>query len=217
MSDRSSSARLFVAVDPPVEVRGALAAWARTAARRARSGSRAGHTGAGALRLLDAELLHVTVCFLGERSLQEVDAIAAELEACERPAVELSLGAPLWLPPRRPRALAVELHDERGTLAAIHAQVHGRLATDPPERTAGGEVVRSARAAGSTRRPGRRPHRFRPHVTVARMRPDNAPHKRALPPTPARAFAPPELILYRSWLSPEGASYERLSAFPLED
>ncbi len=197
MSARPASARLFVAVDPPAEARFALASWARTAAR--------------GLRILDAELLHVTVCFLGERALQEIDSLADELAACERPAVELSLGAPLWLPPRRPRALAVELRDERGSLAAIHAEVLSRLLAEQRQGQSGSGRAAASRGAGA----GAQRHRFRPHVTVARMRPGDAPRDRALPPTPARTFAPPELVLYRSWLSPEGASYERLRACPL--
>ncbi|HEX3692735.1 MAG TPA: RNA 2',3'-cyclic phosphodiesterase [Solirubrobacteraceae bacterium] len=196
MSARGASARLFVAVDPPAQVRDSLASWAKSAAR--------------GLRILDAELLHVTVCFLGERPLQELDAIADELSRCARPAVELSLGAPLWLPPRRPRALAVELHDRDGTLAKIHAELLDRLHLGAHWQQSG------SRASGSSRSDGRAGrHRFRPHVTVARMRPEEAPRDRALPPTPAQTFSAVELVLYRSWLSPEGASYERLSACPL--
>jgi RNA 2',3'-cyclic 3'-phosphodiesterase len=196
MSARNPSARLFVAVDPPAEVRAALAAWARTAAR--------------ALRILDPELLHVTICFLGERPLQEVDSISDQLAACERPAVELSLGAPLWLPPRRPRALAVELHDKSSALARLHAELVARLAADPDQTVASGHPSAPGGAESAPRR-----RRFRPHVTVARMRSGDAPRERALPPTPTRTFSPNELVLYRSWLSPEGASYERLASYPL--
>ncbi len=225
MSLRGPSARLFVAVDPPPQVRAALTAWARAAVRGPRSTPPAPMSGAwprgdkrgprrsstpGALRILDADLLHVTICFLGECPLQQVDSIADEIAACDRPPVELSLGAPLWLPPRRPRALAVELHDDRGTLASIHAEVLARLATKAEANADSGQVSRSPRGGG-----GSRGRRFRPHVTVARMRPGDSPHERSLPPTPACTFAPSELVLYRSWLSPEGASYERLSSCPL--
>lgn len=210
MSSRGPSARLFVAVDPPADVRAVLAAWARGTMRVAQSSARAVRSGPGGLRILDAELLHVTICFLGERPLHEVDSIAADLEACKRPAVELSLGAPLWLPPRRPRALAVELHDEQGTLAGIHAEVLARLTVKPEREVASGHASRPGRGSGRARQ-----HRFRPHVTVARMRPGVAPRERTLPPTPARTFAPAELVLYRSWLSPEGASYEALAVASL--
>jgi RNA 2',3'-cyclic 3'-phosphodiesterase len=218
MTRRGPSARLFVAVDPPAPVADELAAWARIAARALRGGAGEGpsaapasaRAGSPALRVLDPELLHVTVCFLGDRPVSEIPSLADELAACERPPVRLSVGAPVWLPPRRPRALAVELHDEDGTLASIHAQLAARLEPaaeqpHPPPRPSG------ARA---------KPRRFRPHVTVARLRPDGRRRPRAhgraaseptLPATPALSFAASELVLYRSWLSPEGASYEAVA------
>ena len=48
--------------------------------------------------------------------------------ACGRVVGELSLGAPLWLPPRRPRALAVEVRDESGALLALKGDVLNALA-----------------------------------------------------------------------------------------
>lgn len=204
MSRRAPSARLFVAVDPPEQVALELAVWARVSAREKQSRSGAAQQG---LRVLDPGLLHVTLCFLGNRAVQEIPALADQLAECERPPVELSVGAPLWLPPRRPRALAVELHDQDGTLARIQAEVAARL--EPSEQE---------------KHERKRSQRFRPHITVARIRHDSARRLRApsgqrgqrsLPPTPALSFAPAELVLYRSWLSPEGASYEALSAFAI--
>jgi 2'-5' RNA ligase len=109
--------RLFVAVDPPVEVCERLTAWAREGTRDAQ---RPGHAKAS-LRVLDAELLHVTLCFLGNRPAEEMNVLASELSTCNGRGGELSLGAPLWLPERNPRALAVELHDEHGRLASLQA------------------------------------------------------------------------------------------------
>jgi 2'-5' RNA ligase len=72
---------------------------------------------------------------------------------------------------------------------------------------------------------GTKPRRFHPHITVARMRADGRSRRshgpssergeRLLPPTPSLSFTPAELVLYRSWLTPDGASYESLGAFPL--
>lgn len=213
MSGRAPSARLFVAVDPPERVALELAAWARSAAREQRT---RGNSEQQALRVLDPELLHVTVSFLGNRAVDEIPALVDQLAMCERAPVELSLGAPLWLPPRRPRALAVELHDKDGVLARIHAGVTSRLEPAEEEPLAQTRERRSANV---------KPRRFHPHITVARMRADSrgrgsrgpsSEHgERLLGPTPALSFAPAELVLYRSWLSPEGASYEALSAFAL--
>lgn len=110
------------------------------------------------------------------------------------PVGELSIGAPLWLPPRRPRALAVEVRDDpEGGLTALH----------------GALVEALARACGY--REERR--RYRAHVTLARMRegPRASGGGRVLPATPALSFTPASIVLYRSWLSPAGASYEALA------
>ena len=69
--------------------------------------------------------------------------------ACATEVGELSVGAPLWLPPRRPRALAVEIHDDDG---------RARRPARRPWQGAAGEAVGWE--------PERR--RFRAHVTVAR-------------------------------------------------
>jgi len=184
------SARLFVAVDPPVDVCEELAAWARTAVRGL--GLRGG--GSAPVRMLDPESLHVTLCFLGSRPVEEITAIGAALGECALPVGELSVGAPLWLPPRRPRALAVEVRDDpdRG-LAALHSALLDALARVCDYR--------------EERR------RFRAHVTLARMREGSrgSGGGRVLPATPTLSFTPASIILYRSWLSPGGASYEALA------
>ncbi len=185
------AARLFVAVDPTPEVCEELAAWARTAVRGL--GVRGGG-GPASVRVLDPELLHVTLCFLGDRSVEEIAMIATVLEECAMPVGELSIGAPLWLPPRHPRALAVEVRDDpEGGLAALHGALIEALA-----RVCGFHEER---------------RRFRAHVTLARMREDARGSKagRVLPATPALSFIPASIVLYRSRLSPAGASYEALA------
>jgi len=194
-----------VAVDPPTHVREQLAEWARALAADARaSGSGMG------LRLLDARVLHLTLCFLGSRPVGEIDALADAVSASAEgafaeEACALSVGAPLWLPPRRPRALAVEIHDRSWELARTQERIARALA-----HVSGWEPER---------------RRFRPHITLARVRftgarrsgpgrasPDRSGHEPALlPATPRLAFAPREIVLYRSWLSPQGASYEALA------
>lgn len=193
-----ASARLFVAVDPPPAVCHELAAWALEAAAaledRARGGSR------GAVRVLDPESLHLTLCFLGSRPTGEIDALAAALERSGLPIGELRVGEPVMLPPRQPRALAVEVTDAAGELPRLREHVMGEL------------------AAVSGWEPERR--RLRAHITVARMR-EGVVRRRgsrgpiALPATPRLRFAPSAMVLYRSWLSPAGASYEALAACEL--
>jgi 2'-5' RNA ligase len=206
---RGATARLFVAVDPPLSACEELVEWARgvAAAARAAGGSR------GSLRLLDTQSLHLTLCFLGSRPVGEIQALAAALAPCAEHACKLSVGAPLWLPPRRPHALVVEIRDRDGELERMH------------------ERVSAALSSVSAWRPERR--RFRPHITLARLRRgaaggrraiaasaagaaerpniDRAGREQALPATPRLSFTPEAIVLYRSWLAPEGATYEALA------
>lgn len=188
---------MFVAADPPLEVREALAEWARAVAPSVETNAGRGIR----LRVLDVEALHITLCFLGARPVGELDALAAALPPCAGHACDLTLGAPLWLPPRRPQALSVEVHDEEGELARLQADVSAAL------------------AAASAWEPERR--RFRPHVTVARVRGNAGAGRRGrdrgvpLPPvaaaTPPLGFMAESLVLYRSWLEPSGARYEAIA------
>ncbi len=193
---RGARARLFAAVDPPLDVREALCEWAREIAPSLRG---CGEEEARKLRLLDAEAIHITLCFLGSRPVDELDALAAALPACAGHACELTLGAPLWLPPHRPQALAVAVHDEDGELARLHADVCAAL------------------AAVSGWEPERR--RYRAHATVARIRGGGGARRRrgrespvpVAGATPALRFMGESLSLYRSWLDPAGARYEALA------
>jgi 2'-5' RNA ligase len=198
-----ATARLFVAVDAPLRVREELAEWARGVAVV----SRASGASRSALRLLEASSLHLTLCFLGSRPVAEIDALAEGMRSFTERTCELSLGAPLWLPPRRPRALAIEVHDRDGTLAGMQERVSRSLSA-----LSGWEAQRG---------------RFRPHITVARLRggargtPRRAASNRAvrgqpLSATPRVSFAPEAIVLYRSWLAPAGASYEALASCEMQ-
>jgi 2'-5' RNA ligase len=194
---RGATARLFVALDLPPTVRAELARWARTAAAGARASG-------GHLRLLAPDGLHLTLCFLGSQPVGEIDAIAHAIAGASLlPVGELSVGAPLWLPPRRSRALAVEIHDDaQESLQALYNELARALTAVCELRP------RDAPAAG-------RHHRFRPHVTVARLRPREAPIERVLPATPSLSFLPLSVTLFRSWLTPTEALYEGLATHAL--
>jgi 2'-5' RNA ligase len=200
---RGATARLFVAVDPPLAVREELAGWARSVAVAARALGSA----RGALRLLEGQSLHLTLCFLGSRPVGEIDALAGALAAAGEHTCELSVGAPLWLPPRRPQALAAEIHDHGGELERVQQELSAAL------------------CSVSSWQPERR--RFRSHITVARLRRGGRSRhssversareglEQSLPATPRLSFTPQAVVLYRSWLSREGASYEALASSEL--
>jgi len=182
---RAACARLFAALDPPADVAEELLRWARGALREA---------GERDARLLRAESMHVTLMFLGERPFEEIDGLCAALaRSAERaPACAMETGAPVWLPPRRPRALAVEVRDLDGALSALQRELAAGLCA-----VCGLPV----------------PRRFRAHLTLARTR--SAPVGHELAPTPALRFTAGEVVLYRSHLEPQAARYEALAAAPL--
>lgn len=189
---RGATARLFVAADPPLAVREALAEWARetTAEWGAWNPRRSRRTA----RVLKGEALHLTLCFLGSRPPGEIAELASAVGACAEHVGELALGAPLWLPPRRPRALAVEVHDHGGRLTALQASLTRALS-----QVSGWEPER---------------RRFRPHITLVRMGMGVAPRggeRPLLAATPQRRFAPESIVLYRSLPTPGGSIYEPLA------
>ncbi len=197
MSD--GRARLFVALELPDPVRLALTGW-RDGLARGREGL--SRSVAASLRPVAPEALHVTLCFLGSRSEDEIDPIAA---ACgvvaPEPAPALSLGTAVWLPPRRPRVLAVELRDASTGLARVQAALSDAL------------------SAGGWYEPETRP--YLAHVTLARVKARGGDQD-AVPRRPPDLPAPPGLdfhasgvVLYRSRLSRSGARYEALASVKL--
>ena len=177
--------RLFVALDLPKAARDSLLRW------------RSGQRPLEGLRLTGADALHATLCFLGWRSAEEADPIAAACEATlhglARPG--LSLGESLWLPPRRPRVLAVRLEDSTGALALLQASVSDTLSRN-------GWYV-----------PEKRP--YLAHVTVARVPGRARVQAVELPPPTRLEFFAPTVTLYRSRLERGGAQYELLARVEL--
>ena len=180
-------ARLFVALELPGTVRRALAAWAR---EQVGEMSR--------VRLVDPESLHVTLCFLGLRPVAEVDAIVAACAGVSGlPAPALTLGEALWLPPRRPRVLTIELADEHGRLTAVQS------------------ALARALQDGGFYEPEKRP--FLDHVTVARVQREGRPRGSELPaPKPVR-FSGGTVTLFQSRLGGGPARYQALARVALAE
>lgn len=144
-------------------------------------------TGTDALRAVSPDALHVTLAFLGSRPSGDVEPISRVLEAeAGAPAPRLATAGALLLPRGRPRVLAVALDDLDGTLAPLQARIAAGL------------------AEAGVYTPEKRP--FRPHITIARVR----PRARPLGPgvlEPGAPFTAERLTLYRSQLHPTGARY----------
>ena len=178
--------RLFAAADIPAAVRAPLASWGAACA-----------DAVPGLRAIPEERLHLTLVFLGSRADGEAPEIGELVTACADGPVEVALGEPLWLSPRRPHVLTVAVADPSGRLAEMQARVSAAL-----EAGVGHESER---------------RRWRPHVTVARVRRGAGvrPGDVALPRVPSPSFALEALTLYRSHSGP-APRYEALARTRLE-
>jgi 2'-5' RNA ligase len=178
-------ARLFVALELPDGVREALVRW-RDRVVREISG----------LRAVRDDALHVTLCFIGSRPADEIRDIGGALGvlAAERPA-PLALHDARWLPPGRPRVLAIGLSDPQTALANAQAAISREL-------QAGGFYVPEARP-------------FFAHVTVARVGKGVRVRTRELPQPPQLRFDGSTVTLFHSRLSRSGARYEALRTVEL--
>jgi 2'-5' RNA ligase len=146
-------------------------------------------------RPLPDEALHLTLAFLGHRPEADVSAILDVLRSAPMHAPRLALGRALALPPKRPRVLTAEVEDPHGSLRALQRAVSEGL------------------AARRLYTPEPRP--YRPHATVARLRPDARAGRVELPDPEPLEFRGEALTLYQSHLRRAGARYEALASLPL--
>jgi 2'-5' RNA ligase len=144
------------------------------------------------MRVVAAEQVHLTLAFLGHRPLDEIGPLSELVESfAGEPAPVLSTGAALWLSPRRPHVLTVAVNDDAGALTALHASVWDGLEELGYEREE---------------------RRYRPHLTVARVRHGwSAPTALTLPPTPQLDLDVRGVTLFRSFLGGGPARYEALT------
>lgn len=149
------------------------------------------------MKIVDPQNIHLTLAFLGERALSEIDPIieAASVAARQRGGAitGLSTDDPLLLPSRRPRVMALSVDDPSGALAALRADLADELgaAIDWHDQRA-----------------------FRPHLTLARIGREGRPPRQLTPP-PRLGFEADEIVLYRSMLEPEGARYSVVESVAL--
>jgi 2'-5' RNA ligase len=183
--------RMFVALDLPDPVRGAVAGWgARALADRA-------------LRTVAPESLHITLAFLGLRPEGDVEPLAAALAEAAAPAPLVELRGPVAKPaPGKPRLFALP------AVSPGTEQIQARLA----------ELLVAEGLYEPERRPFW-PHvtvaRVRPEGRGSRrpMRVERAP--KDLPKGLEEAFYGVRLTLYRSVLQPSGARYVPLAQVEL--
>jgi 2'-5' RNA ligase len=181
--------RLFVAADVPDPVKGALAS--STAPFRDR---------VPAARWTRSDGWHVTLKFLGTtwpRLVEEVREVVGAVAAGSEPFHTELTEVGVFPSVRRARVIWAGLADPEARFTKLATDLDDRLADhfDPEKRA------------------------FTPHLTLARLNPprDLSEFAADLPGMSVRSepFPVDRLVLYRSHLSPKGATYEPLLAAPL--
>jgi len=194
MSATNAPKRLFIAVMPPAEIQGHLAALMDLLEEHR-----------AILRPARPEGLHFTLRFLGDATLDEERRAS---EACAAAVVDVGAfplaigGVGVFPSGRRPRVVWLGVRDGAVTLTALQRRVEGEL------------LRRGVIASRES---------FTPHLTLARVRDDAAPAARtALGDAVARQPAQEQarltvtgVSLVHSIRTPRGSTYTTLQTAPL--
>lgn len=157
-----------------------------------------------AVRWVRPENVHLTLAFLGDLPVERIPRIqeAVDPAAAETPPLRLSVGGLGAFPrPQAPRVIWMGVQEASGRLEALQGRLEDglrRLGWEPPEEP------------------------FRPHLTLGRVRraarlSDVERLAAALQTAPSAelgSMVAPEVIVFRSDLTPQGAVYTRLTAVP---
>lgn len=184
---------MFVALDLPERVLDDIAVWGDAELTDP------------ALGRVPRESLHITLAFLGNRPLDDVERIESAMWEIAETMILLQLLGPVSRPERgRPRIVALPV--ESNPVEARQAELSEILAFE------------------GLYKPDSRP--FWPHVTVARVRTEGGGSRRPLPakvpsgPSPTQGFGwfgAVRLSLYRSELKLQGARYVPLAQVELPE
>jgi len=181
--------RLFFAVDVPGDVQAAL-----------EESMAPFHERIPGARWTQRSGWHVTLKFLGStwpRLVEAVNAAGATAAGASAPFDTALTQIGAFPSARRARVLWAGLSDDGGRFAEMVKRLDDLLEEDfMPEKRA-----------------------YTPHLTIARLTPPRvldefAPELQGMA-VASRAFPVEELVLYRSHLSPKGATYEALERWPL--
>ncbi len=187
--------RLFVAVDLPDEVKSRMVRIRRTL-----------QSAGWKARWTDPDTAHLTLKFIGDFPVDSIETLRTSLrsELHSAGTFEIGTGSPGAFPnTRRPRVIWLGVADPSGSLAQVAAKIETstrQLGIDPEERT------------------------FRPHLTVARVRPEESgtitdvdAHFAELAQSGPINFGVDHVTLYRSELRRGGPNYTVVERFELRN
>jgi len=183
----AETVRTFIAIEMPPEVRDYLD----------RCQERLRGTG-GNVRWLRTDLIHLTLVFLGEVAVEQLDALAAAVEqavAGFRPFAPRAGGAGQFPPRGRPRVIWIGIDEPTGSLLRLQKAVAD--ATAPFAEKVENRAYRPHLTLGRVRG-GRDLHRL--SASVAEMAGARGPE-----------FDAEEILVMQSTLSPQGPTYSPLS------
>ncbi|MCX7634579.1 MAG: RNA 2',3'-cyclic phosphodiesterase [Syntrophales bacterium] len=183
--------RAFLAIEPPADIRKALAA-VQTALRREITGP---------VSWVRPEGIHLTLKFFGNIRREDITAIASVVEGAVAavPPLKITVGRMGLFPgPRRPRVIWIGTGGDVARLTALQ-----------------GELEKGFQNLGFAAED----RSFRPHLTLARIKPPGLNSEMAKLLIAQRdetlgTFTASSLILFRSELTPRGAIYTELATFP---
>lgn len=181
------SIRSFIAVPIPREMANTLGDYAAQMAYQDKS---------NAVRWVDQGNFHITLAFLGEQNERELEALADQIDDhLFRMDLTLTLSHLSPFPESRPKLIAA-LVKRSVELESLHQQI-------------------MAAVMASSIMVERR--RFIPHVTLGRYRHSRNQYAGAIPNRISAHADAAEVAIYESVLTPNGAEYEPLFRFPLNE
>jgi 2'-5' RNA ligase len=179
------SARSFVALPVPQSIQYALGEISASFARQDK---------ANEVRWVDEGNYHITLAFLGEQTLSDLDRLADNLaESRFSQSVDVNIKGISPFPEGSPKLLAALLEENEPLLSLYN------------------EVLKATRQTGLYFEK----RRFKPHITLGRLRKPKKTNM-VFPPQPLSLVGEVnELIVYESTLTPTGARYDPLHEFSL--
>jgi len=149
-----------------------------------------------AVRWVDQENYHVTLAFLGDQNINDLETMAGHLDdTLDQAGAEICITRLSPFPESRPKLIAAMI-DRNEVLLTLSRQVN------------------SAVSATGLRMDKRR---FIPHVTLGRYRHSKNAFAGAIPMNFSLSAVLDEVVLYESVLTANGAEYEAIYRFPLDE
>lgn len=149
-----------------------------------------------AVKWVDQANYHITLAFLGDQSMQDLESLADQLDhSIQQMSFEASVKLLSPFPEGKPKLIAAMI-DRNDSLRGLHQQVMS--------------AVNVCDIALDKRR-------FIPHITLGRYRHTRNSFSGAIPMNVSCEFVIDDVVIYESHLTSSGAEYEPIFRFPLDE